>query len=788
MSDQIQETPQVEAQQPAAPAPEKAKKDNWFLKIWRNKTKRNVFMIACCLVLILFATMVSSLVQTDGWTASVEDLRGATNSGTKMIAAVDDDPESAAVSRRVSGYVASGLLYIPKNATKETPAPGIVFTHGLYNNREMQLQNVIEMVRRGFVVLTIDHNEHGHNTDTNVGDFDGSIFVSAAKYLYNLDCVDKTKIGISGHSMGGSATANALALDGITAGSQIAANHAAGTHMGIISAGLVQANSAPTSIGSNVIAAGVVKASSDEFFFGSMGFGCTLKENQYVAVNKNSVTESNYTNYYLKKGNEYVKQTENDKYSSSKQYYNLTTRGNSTWYLQSREALVFTRGIAAAQAAAVEDWTTKNGAIYVAGGGLDPIATPTKYNKSNVPARNTLVSVQNKGKAIASATQSIRVVYEAKETHPMNHFSVVSAGHVIDFFYNAFGTPEGAHYISPVGQSWWLKEAVSLLGFLGLFGLLFPVLDMLLGTRLFASLKAKEGEVTEGPVLLTRPRKHVSYWIPGILTAIFSAISLKHVYGSDTWEVAKQLKSMMGDTSTYIYNDTVAGFATWGIMCGVFALVVTLVVWCINRCINIFKYGDEASLYDERPLEGFKIRSWQNVLKTPLLAAILLAIFYGVMFGIWGMATVDFRIWTFDLRVFDLIRIPAMLQYVPFFFIFYMITSVLSQNYRVKDLPEWATIAINVVFNVIGVLILLWASNDYFIRTGAQTVGYTLNLFYIAAIPIIPCVAIATVIARRMYVRTGNAWLAGIVNAVIMTFIACANTSIVAQPSWVLGA
>ena len=117
-----------------------------------------------------------------------------------------------------------------------------------------------------------------------------------------------------------------------------------------------------------------------------------------------------------------------------------------------------------------------------------------------------------------------------------------------------------------------------------------------------------------------------------------------------------------------------------------------------------------------------------------------------------------------------------------------MITSALSQNYRVKDLPEWATVAINVVFNIIGILILLWASNDYFIRTGAQTVGYPVNLFYIAAIPIIPCVAIATVIARRMYVRTGNAWLAGIINAVIMTIIACANTSFVGQPAWVLGA
>lgn len=774
MSDQIQETQQAEVQQTETVAP---KKDNWFLKIWRNKNKRNVFMLACCLVLILFATMVGSLVQTDGWTASVEDLRGATNRGSKMIAAVDDDPDAAPKAVTVNGYVASGLLYVPKNATAEHPAPAIVFSHGLYNNREMQLQNVIEMVRRGYVVLTIDHNEHGHNTDTNVGDFDGSIFARAAAYLYNLSYVDKAKIGVSGHSMGGGATASALGYDGVFPGTQKAENFSAGKNLGIISAGLVQANAAPTArqIGSNVIAAGVVKASADEFFFGSMGFGCTLKEATYVPCSPASFTlrvnETNYTNFYLKKGDEYVKQTAEDKFYPNKQYYALTTSGNSAMYLQSLEALTFT-----GRASTLEDWTTINGGIYANG---ELVAQPNGRK---------LVSRERKGEALANETTSIRAIYEARETHPMNHFSVKTASHVIDFFYNAFGTPEGARYISATSQSWWLKEAVALLGFLGVFGLLFPVVDILLNTRLFASLRAKEGDVSEGPVLLTRPRKHVSYWLSGILTAVFGAVSLKHVYGGDTWRIADALRSMMGDSTTYIYNDTVAGFAAWGILCALFGLIVTVVIWGVNRCINIFKYGDSAAMYDERPFDGFKMRSWQNVLKTPLLAGILLLVFYGVIFGIWGMSLVDFRFWTFDLRVFDLIRIPAMLKYVPFFFVFYMITSALSQNYRVKDLPEWATIAINVVFNVIGILILLWASNDYFIRTGAQTVGYTLNLFYIAAIPIIPCVAIATVIARRMYVRTGNAWLAGIINAVIMTFIACANTSIVGQPAWALGA
>ena len=821
MSDQIQETPQEEVQVEAvqtevptetvaqAPAPQgKGAKVKAIAKdCYYNRHKRSICMLCICIVLILLATFFGSMIQTAGWKYTVEDLRNASNSSKVEFQATDKGKPDL---YDVKGSVASGLLYLPKKADKDHQVPGIVLTHGLYNNREMQESNAIELVRRGFAVLAIDYTMHGHNTES--GSFGQDTFINAAKYLYNLDCIRKDQIAVSGHSMGGSATAKALQFDGVDVPNLVSytdpetnktAYYPAGSdavlkkgyNMGIISAGIVQANSAPSKLGSNVIAAGVLKASSDEFFFQSYGATGYMKEKVYVKVSKTTVTEDNYTKYYLKNGNEYIKQTENDKFRPSKQYYELTDAMTTANYMDSRVAMGFVTGKSTAEVAAMDSWKVVNGGVYANG---ELIKEPAKQKvwrtwdtesggkiENTVPAKNQLVSSLTKGEAIASKEQSIRIAYEAKETHPMNHFSIQSTAHLVDFFYNAFGTPVISQYKVASNQTWWLKEVLSVFGFIGLFGLLFPVLDLLLDTRVFASLKAKEGEVTEGPVLLTRPRKHVSYWLSGIATAIFSAFSLKNLYGQDKWHIYNSLeKIFVGDQ--FIYNDTVAKFAVWGIVCAGFAVLITAVIWIINRAINVFAHGDDAASFDERPFEGFRIRSWQNVLKTPILAAILLTVFYGVMNLVWKMGCVDFRFWTFDLRVFDLIRVPAMLQYVPFFFIFYMVTSAMSQNYRVKDLPEWATIAINVVFNVIGVIILLWNSNSYFINTGAQIA--TSSLFYIAAIPIIPCVAFATVLARRMYTRTGNAWLAGIVNAVIMTFIACANTSIVAAPVWHFGA
>lgn len=738
---------------------DKSKLQNLFGK---DSNKRPVIMLAICLVLIIIATFFGALIQTGGFSAKVEDLRNARNSGTITLTPTDTRVET---TYTVSGVVTSGILFTPKKASAENPAPAVVFTHGLYNNREMQLQNAIEMVRRGYFVLVIDRAAHGHNTNASDSPY-GLPMLQAAKYLYNLPGVDKGKIAVSGHSMGGSATNGALQIDGIDNAAFSAggtryeagtdASYKAGYHMGIISAALTQANNAPSAsyIGSNVIAVGNVKASSDEFFYSS-----TLKEPAYVAVNKDSVTELNYTNYYVKKGDEYVKVTAEDKFRPGTQYYNYTTRGNSTFYLQSSQAFTFTRGVAPT---ADEDWTTVNGGVY-ANGKL--IAQPD--------AKGKLASVATKGQQLASATNSLRVVYEARETHPMNHFSVLTAAHVIDFFYNAFGNVEGYNYKAPTNQTWWMKEGFALLGFLGLFGLLFPVTDMLLKTKAFASLK---GEVAEAPLLLKKPRKHVSYWIGGILTAWFGAYSLQNVSAGDRWMARTGFNSLFQGSEGYIYAN-IGPIAFWGICCAAFAVAVTAVIWIINHCINVFVYGDEAALHDEHLFAGFQIRSWQNVLKTILLAVILVAMFYGVVNFLWAIAVVDFRIWTFDIRVFSFVRIVSFMKYVPLFFIFYMVSAAFSQNYRVKDLPEWATIAINVFFNVIGIMLLFWIQNSYFINTGAM-IDSANKLFFIACYPIIPCVAVATVVARRMYTRTGNAWLAGLVNAMIMTFIACANTSL----------
>ncbi|MDT8427748.1 MAG: alpha/beta fold hydrolase [Pseudomonadales bacterium] len=99
------------------------------------------------------------------------------------------------------GRTLSALLYIPANASAETPAPGILAVHGYINSREVQSGFAIEFARRGYVVLALDQGGHGYSeAPAFAAGFGGP---AGLRYLRSLDIVDTDNIGLEGHSMGG---------------------------------------------------------------------------------------------------------------------------------------------------------------------------------------------------------------------------------------------------------------------------------------------------------------------------------------------------------------------------------------------------------------------------------------------------------------------------------------------------------------------------------------------------------------------------------------------------------
>lgn len=666
---------------------------NGFASYFAKNKVAVIFLIVCILVIFL-SSFIASAIQSNGWSIEVTDLRDAENEGT-AISLTGEETE-------INGKVVSGILFKPKDATADNPLPAVVLTHGYLNNREMQLQNAIELARRGFVVLTVDREGHGNyeNSGEQSAMMATSGLYDSVKYLYNMDYVDKDKIGISGHSMGGMTTAMTLLQD---------------MQLGLVSAGLIQAWSTFMGAGADVDV-GMLKAQDDEFFF-------TTNEGEDGTI--------------------------------SREY--LSTQAAKT-FIGNTEL----------------EGDVVSGAIYV-----------------NGQAVETTGGQETEG--------AFRVVYEIPGVHPQNHCSVEGANAVVNFFYNAFGTPNGYEYISEGNQVWWVKEAFSLIGMIGFFALIFPLVSLLLTTPVFRSLRVAKQQVVEETVVVTdetgaeqtmvcqklvwdganiplQPKplkgvqKNISYWLAAIGIMLFSGFSIHSIcteYGSKWFP------------NTQLYpQDTTNWVAMWAVCSALFSLAVILFFWLANTVVNKIRYGDNYLEYQENPFAAGKIATGLGgLLKTFVLALLVLGILMAVLYTNWAIWTVDFRIWTLAVKVFDMgVLLPTIVRYGVFFGIFFIVSALFNETYRASNIPEWASTLINVFFNFFGVLLVIAIQYGEFTATGVMWQP-DMNLGYIVLFPMVPILAIATVISRRMTAKTGNMWLGAFINTLLFTLITCSNTA-----------
>lgn len=150
------------------------------------------------LIFTLVFTFLSGGILRDWGAISISDVELQTTSGNTIVA----------------------RIYRPDSATADTPAPTVIFTHGLTVNKESYAQYGLELARRGFVAIMPDMLNHGDSDIT-----DASVYLApasvndaygayaAVRYAATLDYVDKAQIGVAGHSAGGQAANNCVRMD-----------------------------------------------------------------------------------------------------------------------------------------------------------------------------------------------------------------------------------------------------------------------------------------------------------------------------------------------------------------------------------------------------------------------------------------------------------------------------------------------------------------------------------------------------------------------------------------------
>ena len=120
------------------------------------------------------------------------------------------------------GLEIPGILYVPKQASAETPAPALVYVHGGPGgqSRAGYSATIQHLVNHGYVVFAANNRGSSgygktffHMDDKKHGDVDLQDIVYAEKWLAEQEWVDADKIGIIGGSYGGYMVGAALAFE-----------------------------------------------------------------------------------------------------------------------------------------------------------------------------------------------------------------------------------------------------------------------------------------------------------------------------------------------------------------------------------------------------------------------------------------------------------------------------------------------------------------------------------------------------------------------------------------------
>ena len=597
-----------------------------------GKKERVLIAIALCLCLI--SGIAVSAIQTSGGQVKMTEVKWYTT----------------------YGYAIDAYLLVPKTATAETPAPGIVCCHGLLNNKEMQDLNYIELARRGYVVLAIDMLSHGDSDIVSASPLKNASVYEGALFLNTLDIVDKDRIGIEGHSAGGANSNLACTMD--------------------------NANE------TRIIAAAFIN-STDPTYKDDSGEYANIYGSRDVGVVAGQYDEFGFVTF-----NEDGSQR--------------PTRD----YIHSAEAQSFLNF-----------------------GSYDPAAPEREPN--------TIYTEDVDGE------ECIRVIYTPSIIHPWSHFCKRSTVATLEFFDKAFGAPNP---IPADNQVWQWKVFFNVVGLLGFVMFVINAAILLTETRFFSSLRAKEDVK---PLVLAKPASKAWFWISLLLGAIFGALTYLPV-------VIAAKGFPMGPTP--LGQSAVKGVSMWALACGGFT-VVCLIVAKVLAGKDFQAPGLRIGLAD--------------LGKTILLAVTVAAAGYALVFLDDYFFHADFRFWVLAVKAFEPIILRIALPFMLILCGYYVVNSVAVNCFNYCEQGGRFNLAILAFFNCLPTLILIFLQYSYFKSTGiirwAATNG-PMHLYLVWLFPLVAILPASAVISRKIYEKTRNPYLGGLINAIIVALISCANT------------
>jgi len=346
--------------------------------------------------------------------------------------------------------------------------------------------------------------------------------------------------------------------------------------------------------------------------------------------------------------------------------------------------------------------------------------------------------------------ETLRIIYRPPIIHPWSHFSARSESYICDFFSKTLGAPNP---IEPTNQVWQWKEAFNFVGVIGFALFLGSFATLLVFTPTFASLRAKE---PVQPMPVKDKAGKLWFWLSLLAGAVFGSV----IY----------LTLVNLGNSMAVAQGEAMGLGLWSTCCGLFTILSMVVYYYAYARKNGLDLVDRGVKMPAKKL-GLSV----------LLALIVVAVGYGIVFVEDYFFFADFRLWTLAIKAFE----APILRYLPYvflFFTYYIAISVATNCFNFNDIGGMANGVICALFAAAPALVLPWIQYiTYYSTNHMMWMQKTMDapnypMFVLWLFPIVLILFGSTLITRYVYKSTKNPYIAGIINAIIVGLMTITNT------------
>lgn len=667
-----------------------------------KNNKKSFILLAVALVLILVGSLVASSFNSAGGDVDVSRIYFETERGEL-----------------------SGLLYKPDGADEEA-RPTLIATHGYLNSGEMQDAQVIEMAKRGYVVLALDQYDHGHSTNTQEKpipffSFWPQAIYDAVQYMYEQEYVLKDAdgngiIAVSGHSMGGFSTTHAVMLDEIDFQSsgvrKIHSSLTMGSDYQWVKALGYTDEQINDSYGPRP--SGKIAGNYDEFFFNAeaAAAGKSVVKKDYVSTPEGlgflgGLETANANEVYDVNGGMRVIYQPNETHP-----WNHFSQTSTAFAIDFYDMAFEEYGDVVTIGEDGQSWMWKEWFSFVALIGFFLLFIPVIRLLTQLPffkwavtdKANTLPAPQTSGEKLTGL-----VLLAVGILYPALFFAALYSGD---------------------------ESGMRLLRQISLITIALSAIILIAG---FVKGAARNVKLGAGLVLLV---------------SIVQYFYLRE-------------QARFFETTEFFGAPTVNPIAYWAIN----VAIVTLLILIGYHFVSRQERGARLADY------GFKT-GIKTILAALASAVVAIVIGYGILYLVDAIWKVDFRLWTVAVKTFEDQHVWALFRYAPLFLIYYFIVGLsININTSSERFNGWKGYAVSIVHFIGG--LLLYLAYHYGLLFATGTAGYPAeSLSSIIVIGLVPMLTVAAIFNRYFYRRTGNVYVGTFLNTLLLTMITLANTAL----------